>query len=348
MEPTLSDISSTVARAESLEDLTRPLLEMLCTVTGLESSYLTTIDADAGWQHVLFARNTGRLNVAEGLYVQWHDTLCRRSLAEGCPYVEDASRQWADSEAARALGIRAYVSTPVCAKDGTVLGTLCGASAEPRQLPEAARSLLQLFSRLLGIWIERERLVQQLEDANARISSLALMDTLTGLPNRRAILDGLARMLASARRDRSTVLVGVVDLDGFKRINDTYGHPVGDLFLRHAAARIRSALREADCLGRLGGDEFALYGHGPAGGPDAAAAARLLQDRIGAATAGVFESDQATFDYAGASAGVVAVDARALDAEEALRLADAGMYEVKRLRAADRARAAAPENVRPG
>ncbi|MGC3963156.1 MAG: sensor domain-containing diguanylate cyclase [Rhodocyclaceae bacterium] len=330
MDPLLFQLSSAVPRAESVEQLTRPLLEILSTVAGMESTYLTTIDLERGTQHVKFARNAGEMQIPEGLDVPWEDTLCRRSLNEGRTYTPNVSECWGDSSAARALGIRTYVSAPVRGTDGLLLGTLCAASASTQPLSAASEALLQLFSKLIGTWMERERLVAQLSEANERLATYALVDTLTGLPNRRAIYDVLERALAQAKRDGACVLVGLVDMDRFKSINDTYGHQVGDLFLRDCAQRLRASLRGMDVIGRLGGDEFGVVAPSPAA--DSEHAAQLLQDRLGAATVGAFRFQDVAFAYAGASVGVVAIDPARANAEEAFRIADAQMYRVKRQR----------------
>jgi diguanylate cyclase len=83
MELMLERLSESVASAESLEQLARPLLEMLELISGLESLYLTSIDEEAGVQCVDYARNAGELFIPEGLTVPWSDTLCKRCLEEG-------------------------------------------------------------------------------------------------------------------------------------------------------------------------------------------------------------------------------------------------------------------------
>jgi diguanylate cyclase (GGDEF)-like protein/PAS domain S-box-containing protein len=94
--------------------------------------------------------------------------------------------------------------------------------------------------------------------AEARYRALALTDPLTGLANRVLFQDRLGQALARARRAREGLALMMIDLDGFKAVNDRFGHPGGDRVLRDFAGRIRAAVREADVLARLGGDEFAL------------------------------------------------------------------------------------------
>ncbi len=91
-----------------------------------------------------------------------------------------------------------------------------------------------------------------------RLRYLATHDGLTGLPNRNSILATLEESLAAARGRGATVSVAIADLDHFKRINDTYGHPAGDEVLREAAKRLAAAVRDTDAVGRYGGEEFLI------------------------------------------------------------------------------------------
>jgi len=332
MESLIEQLSGSVASAKTLEDLTRPMLEMLEAVTGLESTYLTTIDLDKGQQHILFSRNVRQLSIPEGLTVPWADTLCKRAMEEGRTYTGDVASCWGDSDAARELGIQTYVSTPVKTESGGLFGTLCAASAAQHPLAPHAEPVLQLFARLIGQQVERELLYRKLEKAHAELVTLAATDALTGLPNRRSLIDGLRRLLAQGERDRLSVLVGFIDMDGFKKINDTHGHDIGDEFLVAMAGRLSASLRAGELLARSGGDEFVVIGAGPALGGATNAAARALADRLSECTVGDLRLQGTTLAYAGASVGVVAVDPRGTTAAQALRQADEAMYAVKRSR----------------
>jgi diguanylate cyclase (GGDEF)-like protein len=92
--------------------------------------------------------------------------------------------------------------------------------------------------------------------AEERATHRALHDGLTGLPNRALLEDRLEQAVAEATRHGWTLAVMFIDLDHFKRINDLYGHPVGDRVLRMVAERLRAALRAVDTVSRQGGDEF--------------------------------------------------------------------------------------------
>ena len=108
------------------------------------------------------------------------------------------------------------------------------------------------------LWAGRRIVDMQAELARTRevLRTQALHDVLTGLWNRRAILDALERELARARRGSLPVAVALLDLDHFKRVNDTYGHAAGDSVLKEAAARMAGTVRPYDPIGRYGGEEF--------------------------------------------------------------------------------------------
>ena len=89
----------------------------------------------------------------------------------------------------------------------------------------------------------------------------SLNDPLTGLPNRRLLLETLASLLVEAQKEGGMIALLYLDLDGFKLVNDSLGHAVGDALLVQVAARLRSWIREGDMLARLGGDEFMVIMH---------------------------------------------------------------------------------------
>lgn len=120
-------------------------------------------------------------------------------------------------------------------------------------------------------------LASSLEQANSELMQLALHDNLTRLPNRLLLEDRLSQALKVAQREGSCFAVMFMDLDGFKAVNDAYGHHLGDLLLISVTERLRDCVRAQDTLARLGGDEFVLLAS--LSGPDdaAALAAKLVQ-----------------------------------------------------------------------
>jgi diguanylate cyclase (GGDEF)-like protein len=119
----------------------------------------------------------------------------------------------------------------------------------PEELAESSARLHMVVDRAIGVAAQR---------ATSRLQSEALTDELTGLLNRRALERNLRRELSRASRYGRIFTVGVIDIDGLKAINDTYGHPAGDRLLGDFAASLVDSLRAGDSAYRTGGDEFAL------------------------------------------------------------------------------------------
>ena len=168
-------------------------------------------------------------------------------------------------------------------------------------------------------------LLTLLEEQIDRTEHLALHDPLTGLPNRRLLDDRLTKAIERAERNEARVAVLLIDLDSFKQINDTYGHPVGDEVLRIVATRLQMRVRKADTIARAGGDEFLVV------------VSDLLQPHGATVLAGKLAGDLnepiILGDIrlrAGASIGVAIYPDDAATAEELCAKADAGMYEQKR------------------
>lgn len=336
-------LADAIGHTETLEQLVRPLLQLMQAVTGLEATYLTYVDTAAGQQQVIYAHNTSeRLTIPEKLFVPWDASLCRRALARGPGWFHDVAQRWSDSPVASSLGIATYAVAPIQDDRGRLIGTLCGASAEVMEPVEGSDQLLAMFAELISAHIAREDLIVQLRLAHQALRESADTDALTGLPNRRALLQEIDRRLEQHARAGTELVVGFIDLDGFKAINDRYGHVAGDRFLALIGERLRNGQRPEDYCARLGGDEFVTLtslGHGE---PDTDIEAGLRQ-RLLEATAGCYELDTGVVvHYPGASVGF----SRASGQTHAIALlahADAAMYRDKQKR-----RAAAGQAQPPG
>ncbi len=123
-------------------------------------------------------------------------------------------------------------------------------------LASTAIAIVIVSGLLLLLGRSRERALGIVEEKTGELRHQALHDALTGLPNRVLALDRAEQMLARARRTRAPMAALYVDIDGFKAVNDTFGHAAGDEVLQRVAARLRAATREADTAARLSGDEF--------------------------------------------------------------------------------------------
>jgi diguanylate cyclase (GGDEF)-like protein len=171
-----------------------------------------------------------------------------------------------------------------------------------------------------------EEVSEQLERERSSLRYDALHDQLTGLPNRTLLYDRLMQACAGANRSGQSFAVLLVDLDGFKAINDSLGHRCGDLVLHDTAARLSGAVRGADTLGRFGGDEFVALLSGADERAARATAARVLERLAPPLTiAGQTVS-------VGASVGVAIYPADGQDVPSLLAAADRAMYEDKRER----------------
>ncbi len=164
-------------------------------------------------------------------------------------------------------------------------------------------------------------------EGERRLERQALHDPLTGLPNRALFADRLTQALRAARREQSAAAILMMDLNGFKGVNDSFGHDIGDRLLHAVAARFRERLRTSDTLARLGGDEFAaiLVGTDEEG-------ARLVAHSLTEAldTPIVLEGEPVPPLRPGTSVGIALYPAHGTDAETILRHADAAMYAAKR------------------
>jgi diguanylate cyclase (GGDEF)-like protein len=134
-----------------------------------------------------------------------------------------------------------------------LLGEFVG-SAERKTL----ENLALLTGDLVNISREMASKNRELEAANAKIEKLSRTDELTGLANRRAFFEYLESLLAQAARQGVALSVIMMDIDHFKSINDTYGHDVGDVVLRHVAGILAAGCRREDLAGRFGGEEFVV------------------------------------------------------------------------------------------
>lgn len=335
MDNILNELTQSIGE-DSLEQQVRALIQLLQQSTGLESAYFTRIDLSKGLQHIMYSLNTGQLQLTEGLTVDWNDTLCKRALEQNQFVTNDVAVRWGDSAAASQLGINTYVSVPVQLSDGMLYGTVCAASTEKTVVSAGSATLLQLISRLIAMQVEREQLLQQLEQENRQFRNVALTDPLTGLGNRRALEQELQRTIANSQRNGSAVFVAYIDLDNFKLINDHYGHDAGDRFLLAISTKLKNDRREGDFIARIGGDEFVIFGL--LTGNNTAQAAKKLRQQIFDSTCGSFDITDTVLQYGGASVGLAVAEA-AEPASSLLKRADSEMYLQKKQRATTRSTA---------
>ncbi|HEX4066955.1 MAG TPA: EAL domain-containing protein [Acidobacteriaceae bacterium] len=184
---------------------------------------------------------------------------------------------------------------------------------------------IALITSVLDLRLELRTaaLASSLAQANRELQFLALHDSLTKLPNRALLEDRLGQEIQNARRRKSCFSVLFLDLDGFKQVNDAFGHHIGDLLLVEVAARIYSNIRASDTLARIGGDEFVLLA-GVSDPTDAASLADKLVRSI--AEPALLAGHELGVS---ASIGIALCSGGDADSQEILRNADAAMYHAK-------------------
>ena len=189
-------------------------------------------------------------------------------------------------------------------------------------------SLLGGIALLAAITLNAVRIAHRITSALAssreQAQHLALHDRLTGLANRAFLAERLEEDLARARRDDSSLAMLCLDLDRFKQVNDTLGHPVGDALLRAVADRLRQCVRHSDTVARLGGDEFAII-QTPIASPDEAGS---LAHRIVAALTEPYDLGEHRI-VIGTSVGVAFAPADTTQADVLLKRADMALYRAK-------------------
>jgi diguanylate cyclase (GGDEF)-like protein/PAS domain S-box-containing protein len=175
---------------------------------------------------------------------------------------------------------------------------------------------------------ELEERVQQrtkdLHDANEKLEQLASYDTLTGLANRYLFTERFKQELAYARRHKIRLALLYMDLDGFKKVNDSLGHKFGDILLKTVAERLHSVVREEDIIARLGGDEFALVANHINDPADAVLIARKI---ITAINQPILLNNQPV--DIGISIGISCFPNDGSDMETLLHRSDTAMYHAK-------------------
>lgn len=201
------------------------------------------------------------------------ETLARACLVRHAPLRSDAAADDSriNGDARARVGIHSLIATPLRYGDG-ILGVLEVCSSVSHAFDDVDAQAVCLIGNAMGAALGRQlaleenaRLLRRLHDAlldtqaTARMyQDAASLDSLTGIPNRPAFEAQLDAFCATHAGEKDRFGLLFLDLDGFKEINDTYGHAMGDEVLRATAASLREAVRDTDVVARLGGDEFVI------------------------------------------------------------------------------------------
>jgi diguanylate cyclase (GGDEF)-like protein len=184
--------------------------------------------------------------------------------------------------------------------------------------------LLERLGRALAEGERLEGALVTMHEKEEHFRGLAFQDDLTGLPNQRLFHDRLSLAIKHSSREKSSLAVLYLDLDGFKAVNDSLGHGLGDRLLVELAQRIRGSIRAEDTVARLGGDEFAVLLPQVTGAADAARVATKILDALSAPFQ--FGSSRVSIS---ASVGVSVFPDAGISADDLVRSADVAMYRAK-------------------
>ncbi len=219
--------------------------------------------------------------------------------------------------------VRAWMDTVQAGQTASIDHRIVRPDGEVRHVRQQAEPRRDAEGR---VW----RVVGAVQDVTERVRAeealrhQARHDALTGLPNRALLHERMAAALGEAPDAPRPLALLLLDLDGFKEVNDTFGHERGDTLLRQVTERLRGAVRGDDTVARLGGDEFAVL----LPGADAAGAARVTADIRAALDTPLHIEGQAL--QVGASVGIALCPAHGADGTTLLRRADVAMYTAKR------------------
>jgi two-component system cell cycle response regulator len=333
--------SELLNQALTLEDVYAKTFAALSAMAPYELAVITRHDAGAGIHEVIAVRchdqlgqqcEQGQLSerdlehwrgLAEHLAgKRFRDGACLVSMAVKNRHHMPATGDYPDSSVAvfdpeaKLDRARSVLVLPLV-RGEQVLGTVSLVSSRPKAYPPAAREMLRVISHQIGVSLQNARMYQSMEER-------ATTDGLTGLTNHRCFQERLEQLHALAERTGQKFSIILTDIDHFKSVNDTYGHPVGDAVLKRVAAIFTQRARKVDIVARYGGEEFVIV-LPDTDGEGAAVFANRLREEIAAQT---ITSENGSFSVT-LSLGVAEYPGDGLDRHELIEKADQALYYCK-------------------
>jgi len=316
---TLLSIGSTVGQTLNLTDLLEKILEKVLEVirTGVGGIFLVdkgtddlVLTACRGFSDS-FAHQVARMKIGKG--------FAGRAALSGKPVIVgnmSADLRF-DPVVLESEGLQSLCSMPVMVKE-KIMGVICVGSHDSRDFRERDVRLLDSIATQIGVAIENAQLYEQTVE-------IAFTDELTGLYNRRYLMEQVEREFARALRRRTTLSLIMIDMDGLKTINDRFGHQHGSAFLKQLGAIIKGNIRASDVAARLGGDEFMIMA------PDTdSVEAGEIGERLRAETQAYRVEINGWEVGMSVSIGIASYPVYASDVEGLLKQSDGAMYEAKR------------------
>ncbi|GLS91031.1 hypothetical protein GCM10007916_20990 [Psychromonas marina] len=203
------------------------------------------------------------VELTSGVEFDFNSTYCHITCQANEPtaieHIGEDDR-YANHPAYQAFGLESYIGMPI-KLNGEIYGTLNFSSATPykRQFQESDIDAIQLVTAWVEVEIIRRRQEKRLKELNQILERKAYEDSLTCIPNRRAMFKHVSPDVSRIIREQGKASLAIIDIDLFKNINDTYGHQIGDDVLKKVASALNESKRDYDFISRFGGEEFLLW-----------------------------------------------------------------------------------------
>jgi len=316
---TLLSIGSTVGETLRLADLLDSVLERVFSVMRISAGGVFLVDQEAGGLVLAahrgfsegFAEKVSRMRIGRG--------FAGRTALSGKPVVLGSCSTDArfDPAVLKCEGLQSLCSVPVMARD-RIMGVMSVGTHDSRDFTDRDVRLLSSIANQVGMAIENAQLYEKTVE-------IAFTDDLTGLYNRRYLMEQMQRELARTQRNGVSLSLVMLDMDGLKGINDRFGHDHGSAFLRDLGTIIRHNTRVSDVPARLGGDEFAILV------PDTdSEEARDMGERLRSEASRLRREIDGWEVGFSVSVGIASYPGHAPDIDQLIKRADEALYDAKR------------------
>lgn len=314
-----TEIAKAIYDLGKVMDLAAQCSQQLLNASG---AVIEMVDAD----EMVYRAASGTAAAFLGLRLKRTGSLSGLCVEEGRPLScnDSDTDPRVDRDACKKVGLRSMIVVPLL-HNGSVVGVLKVLSPRPNAFDEIDLQSLEILSEMIGAAMSHAKETENRKEESRALFVRATHDSLTGLANRALFYDHLRISISLAQRKRDQLAILMLDMDGLKQINDTFGHQAGDAALVELASRLKVATRDSDTAARIGGDEFAVLLNGVS---DQQSATITLQ-RTSEQTSGRFYFEGHDLNIR-ASMGIALYPADGTEIETLLKSADEAMYRAKR------------------
>lgn len=306
---------------DGLDDVFEHIVKTAVTLTHAEAATIRVFDIESGTLDIVKGYGLGEGFLSQPA-VRVGEGITGRVVQSGQPFTTVDVKNVANvknAEFAQLEGIRSLLCVPMNTRESTI-GCITVYRKNGQSFSDHDLLLLSIFASEAVEAVEKARLINELKRQ-------ATLDSLTGLHNKRSLMDKLTVEMARSQRHQTPMAVMFVDLDGFKPFNDAHGHLMGDKLLHDFTRILRKQCRKMDVVGRFGGDEFIILAPQTQADGAAALAEKIIQDLSTHSfiTSKLDESARIT-----CSIGIAVTPDHGLSTDEILVNADRALYASKR------------------